>query len=106
MRMLTASPAAAALLRDWLGGPAAPTLRDAQHDTEQATLPWLAQTVAVGQDVGAVRTDLPTELLIAIVLGMGQAMDIWLITQPPADADLADAVHTLIAMIRRAVAPG
>lgn len=105
MRMLTASPDAAALLRDWLAGPAAPPLRDAQHDAEQATLPSLMDTVVAGQAIGAVRTDVPADFLVAVATGMGQAMDTWLITRTPDDADLPEAVHLLIDMIRRAVAP-
>lgn len=105
MRELAASPDAAALLRGWLAGPAAPPLRATQHDAKQSTLPWLRQTVAAGQRIGAVRTDVPADLIIAIAMGMGQAMDTWLITRPPEAADLVDTVHTLIDMMRRAVEP-
>ena len=31
-----------------------------------------------GQDVGAVRTDLPMELLVNVVFAMGEAVDMWL----------------------------
>lgn len=107
MRMLAASPDTAALLRDWLTGPAAPALRDAQRDAErdaeQEMSPWLMQTLAAGQRIGAVRTDIPAELLLAVAFGMGQAMDTWLITTSPDGAGLAAAVHTLIGMIRRAI---
>ena len=51
------------------------------------------------------RTDLPSALLIAVVLGMGQAMNLWLITQPPDGADLASLIDTLVGMIRGAVGP-
>jgi hypothetical protein len=57
------------------------------------------------QRAGAVRTDLPAALLIAVIFGMGQAMDTWLITQPPAQDDLPPLIAALIDMIRRAVAP-
>jgi len=103
MRMLIGTPQTAVLLRDWLTGAASPALREAQHDAEQATLPWLTQTVAAGQRIGAIRTDLPPGFLIAIAMGMGQAMDTWLITQPLDGSTLAAAVHTLIGMMRRAL---
>lgn len=105
MRSLTGSPALAALLRDWLAVPAAPALRAQQHDAEEALLPWLIQVIQAGQDVGAVRTDLPMELLLSLVTRMGQAMDTWLITQPPAPDHLPDAVHTLVGLLRRTLAP-
>jgi AcrR family transcriptional regulator len=104
MRRLAATPEPGPLLRDWLAG-TGPKMGDAQREAEQASLPWLMRTVAAGQTVGAVRTDLPEELLIAVALGMGQAIDTWLITQDSAGPDLADAVHVVIGMMRRALQP-
>ncbi|MHA6668204.1 TetR/AcrR family transcriptional regulator [Homoserinimonas sp. A447] len=103
MRMLTASPEAASLLRDWLTGPGTPPLRDAKHDAEQEMLPWLTQTVVAGQRIGAVRTDVPVELILAVTMGMGQAIDTWLITQTLGDTQLEQAARTLIDMMRRAL---
>jgi AcrR family transcriptional regulator len=103
MRSLIATPETGTLLRDWLTGPAAPALRDAQHEAERATMPWLIQTIEAGQRAGAVRTDLPVDLLVAVALGMGQAMDTWLISRPSSESDLSAAVHSLIGMMRRAL---
>ncbi|MEM7157955.1 MAG: TetR/AcrR family transcriptional regulator [Myxococcota bacterium] len=36
------------------------------------------QLLETGQDVGAVRSDLPVDLLAAMVLALGEAMDTWL----------------------------
>ncbi|MFC5503496.1 TetR/AcrR family transcriptional regulator [Lysinimonas soli] len=105
MKVLLTSPEVAALLRGWLSGGGAPSVSTAQQEAEQATLPWLLGTLAVGQEIGAVRTDLPTDLLLALVMSLGQVIDIWLIRQPPASADLDRTVRTLIDVIRRAVAP-
>jgi AcrR family transcriptional regulator len=105
MRKLSASPDTSALLRDWLTGPTAPKLRDAQREAEQAITPWLAQTVAAGQRVGAVRTDVPVELIVTVAVGMGQAMDTWLITRPLNATDAEAVVRTLIDMMRRALQP-
>ena len=103
MRLLVATPQTAALLRDWLTGAASPALREAQHSAEQATLPWLAETVAAGQRIGAIRTDLPADFLIAVLLGMGRAMDTGLIIRPLTEPELAADVHAVIDMMRRAV---
>jgi AcrR family transcriptional regulator len=103
-RLLASSPPTAALLRDWLNGPAGPSLWAAQQEAAAATMPWLTQTVEAGRRAGAVRDDIPQDLIIAMAMGMGQAMDAWLITQPPADLDAA--IGTLIGMLRRALGPG
>jgi AcrR family transcriptional regulator len=106
MRALMASPEAAALLRGWLGGGATPSLSGVQREAEQEVMPWVMQTLAAGQQIGAIRTDLPAELLIAVVMGMGQAVDIWLINSTvTGEVDLEAAVHTLLGMMRRALAP-
>ncbi|WP_417563079.1 TetR/AcrR family transcriptional regulator [Microbacterium sp.] len=103
MQLLVATPLTAALLRDWLTGAASPALREAKADVEQTTLPWLRKTVDVGQRIGAIRTDLPADFLIAVALGMGQAMDTWLIIQALTEPELAAGVHSLIDMMRRAL---
>jgi len=38
---------------------------------------WLARFVVRGQEVGAVRDDLPTDLLIALIVGLDAAWDQW-----------------------------
>jgi hypothetical protein len=52
-----------------------------------------------------VRDDLPIGLLIAVALGMGRAMDLWLMTQQPDAAALPGLVGSLTGMIRRALQP-
>ncbi len=47
---------------------------------EQARTPMLAM-LEVGQRAGAVRDDLPVDLLVAITMGLGEAMDTWLSTR-------------------------
>lgn len=105
MQMLTASPQIAALLRDWMTGPTAPPLRAALDDAEQDVQPWLSRTLAVGQRIGAVRTDVPDDLILAVVVSMGQALDMWLIKNAEQGAEVADLVGPTLAMLRRAVAP-
>jgi AcrR family transcriptional regulator len=107
LRLMTAlsdSPQLAALIRGWLAASSSP-LQQAQQELEQSVMPWLESALAAGQQVGAVRADLPSDLLIAVVVGMGQAMDTWLVTQQP-DADaLPQLVRVLVGMIRRAMKP-
>jgi AcrR family transcriptional regulator len=104
MTALAASPRLAALIRGWIAAPRGVVLQQAQRDAEQAILPWIDQVLAAGQRVGAVRTDLPSGLLIAVVAGMGQAMDTWLLTQPH-EKNLPRLIGHLIDMMRGALAP-
>lgn len=105
MTALTTAPDLAALIRGLLAAGTPPALAQAQGDLTQALMPWLERAVAQGRRVGAVRADVPPALLIAVVMGMGQAIDIWLMTEQPAEADLPDLVDVLFDMIRGAVRP-
>ncbi len=105
MTALTATPDLATLIRGLLATPTTPVLAQAQQDLTQALLPWLEQAAANGQRVGAIRTDLPSDLLITVVMGMGQAMDIWLMARQPDEDDLPRLISVLIGMMRSAVQP-
>ena len=105
MTALVGDSATAGLLRGWLSGRDTPALSAAQHDAEQDLIPWLVSAITAGQQIGAVRTDLPLDLVIAATMALGRALDTWLITQPPDDTDLEEAAQTLIGLIRRVVAP-
>ncbi|MGE3288150.1 MAG: TetR/AcrR family transcriptional regulator [Pseudonocardia sp.] len=101
---LTASPQLLALIRGWLAASADPALQQAQREMERTVLPWLERALATGQRIGAVRTDLPPGLLLAVVVGMGQAMDTWLMTRRDG-GPLPELVGALVGMMRRALAP-
>lgn len=103
MRALVAAPQLAALLRGWVAASKDPTFQQAMAEAEQAALPWIQEALATGQRVGAVRDDLPPSLLIAVVLGMGEAMDLWLVSQQPDEQALPELITALVSMIRGAV---
>jgi AcrR family transcriptional regulator len=105
MTALATSPQVAALARGWFTASKNPALQLTQQEMEQAVLPWIEQTLAAGQRVGAVRSDIPSALLITVVVGMGQAMDTWLIAQQLDQDDLPELISSLIDMIRGAVTP-
>jgi len=105
MTGLTAAPQLAALIRGWIAAPKNPTLLQAQQEMGQEALPWIERAISGGQRLGAVRSDLPSTLLIAVVVGMGQAMDTWLMTQPDGSPDLPTTIRSLVEMIRGAVEP-
>ena len=105
MTALSAAPQLANLIRGWVAASRYPALHQAQLEMEQAVLPWIEQTLAAGQRIGAVRSDVPSALLITVVVGMGQAMDTWLMTRRPDPEDLPRLIGGLIDMIRGAVKP-
>ncbi len=105
MTALAASPQLATLARGWSAAAGSPGLQQAQQDMERAMAPWLQQVVAAGQRASAVRSDVPASLLISVVVGMGQAMDIWLVGQQLDRDRLPELIGTLVRMIRGAVAP-
>jgi AcrR family transcriptional regulator len=105
MIALASSPKLAALARDWLLASASPRLQQAQKEMEGALIPWFEQALAAGRRARAVRKDVPPKLLIAVVFGMGQAMDTWLLTQELDTAKVRKPVRMFIGMIRRALAP-
>ncbi len=102
---LAVRPQLAALVRAWLAASDNPALQRAQQDMEHEILPWIERVLAAGQACGAVRTDLPPGLLIAIALGMGRAMDTWLMSQQPDDGALPPLISALAGMLRRALQP-
>ena len=103
MRALTASTQLAALLRGWAAASRSGAFQTAQAEIEQESLPWIEQVLAAGQRVGAIRADLPSTLMIAVVMGMGEAMDVWLMAQQPDDDALPRLIGALISMIRGAL---
>lgn len=103
MAALAESPRLAAMLRDWGAAARTPAFQEAAGEFERAALPWIDRTIAVGQRMGAVRDDVPASLLVAVVLGMGQAMDLWLLGQSPDDEDLPRLTRSLMDMLRGAV---
>jgi AcrR family transcriptional regulator len=105
MAALEASPKLAALARDWLLASSNPTLQQAQKEMERALVPWFEQALSVGQRARAVRKDVPAGLLIAVVFGMGQAMDSWLLTQELEPRKVRKLVGVFIGMLRRALEP-
>ena len=105
MSAFATSPKLAALARDWFLASSSPTLQQAQKEMEGALVPWFEQALAAGQRIRAVRKDVPPTLLMAVVFGMGQAMDTWLLSQDLDTARVRKLVRIFIGMIRRALAP-
>ncbi len=105
MAAFAASPQVAALARNWMLASANPALQQAQKEMEQALVPWFEQALTAGQRARAVRKDVPTSLLIAVLFGMGQAMDSWLLMQELDAGKVRKLVPIFVDMFRRALGP-
>lgn len=98
---LATNPQLNSLRRAWLGDPA---LKRAQQTLEPEVTPWLERLLATGQSCGAVRTDLPAGLLIAVAVSMATAMDTWLMAQP-AQTMASPPIGAMVGMLCRALEP-
>jgi AcrR family transcriptional regulator len=58
-----------------------PKLQSAWLRFEAPLTAWLQRVLAEGRTVGAVRTDLPEDLLLVAMMGLGQATDFWMLEQ-------------------------
>jgi hypothetical protein len=76
-------------------------------EINEKMLEWTAELVRKGQEVGAVRTDLPSELLVQVALSMMDAGDRWLASRwVEIDEEHVDATaKTMVDLFRRVGAP-
>lgn len=108
IRMLTRLselPEVAAVLRDAAGGSGATVLGRGRQKLDAATDPWVVKGIRRGQQLGAVRSDLPVGLLAAVAGAMMQAMDAWYLAQRDVAAPDLQVVREFIGMLRRSLQP-
>lgn len=107
MRALLRSPKRAALARDWIQARASPSVMDAERTLNEGATPHFVALLEAGQSAGAVRRDLPIALMTQVVLAVGQAMDVWLLSQAPPQSEeaLASALTPMVGLLRRMLSP-
>jgi AcrR family transcriptional regulator len=68
---------------------------------------WAASLLRKGQQLGVVRTDLPDDLLVALVLGIDEAAEQWLVEHLPAlpAAEVEALTMRLLKTARRLIEP-
>jgi len=68
---------------------------------------WVASLLRKGQEVGVVRSDLPDDLLIALVFGLDEAAELWLVEHLPSlsAAELEGLTMRLLESTRRLLEP-
>lgn len=81
LAFLVAHPREARLMRGFVQARSLPKLHEAYRELESGIGGAVAHFIDQGIEIGAVRTDVPKDLLLAIVLGAGQAGDLWVLDQ-------------------------
>lgn len=72
---------------------------------------WCQKIISDGQKANLIRRDLPTDLLVMVFLGVGEAIENWTLAHAPAQAmrDNPERIHTyaakLIDIFRRIASP-
>jgi len=93
------------LLKDVMTGELPHSMLDGLYDNIGG---YLKGVIEQGQAVGAVRTDLPIGLLLAMLMGMSEGMDMWAVhhVKKLEEIDYDGAVALYIALYRRLLEPG
>ncbi|MEM7154286.1 MAG: TetR/AcrR family transcriptional regulator [Myxococcota bacterium] len=113
---MLSAPRAAALAPAFLKAPASAEDSEVLAELTAQAAQWLRGVLEVGRGAGAVRDDIPDELLLAVTMAVGEAVDRWVGQQwfasreagspdEPMTAPSSELVDTLIDLLRRVVAP-
>ena len=113
---MLSAPRAAALAPAFLKAPASAEDSEVLAELTAQAAEWLRGVLTVGRDAGAVRDDIPDELLLGVTMGVGEAVDRWMGQQwfasreegsavEPMTAPASEHVEVLIDLLRRVVAP-
>lgn len=92
-----------------------PSAQDAEvlADMQERVATWLETVLGRGRDVGAVRDDIPRDLLLSALLGVGEAIDRWVAGrwaqqaargEPPSPPDEAEILG-FVDLLRRVAEP-
>ena len=106
MRFVAEEPALAGLLKALLVSPSIHIGAAIAEYTEQARS-WLARLLEDGRALGAVRDDLPSDLLTRLLISMGDCTDRWLLERWDGlePAFVERYAHTMLELHMRVAAP-
>lgn len=79
IRFYQDEPTAAGLIRSLVRALALGETSLPLVELRQATTRWIAELVERGQELGAVRTDLPQELLVSVGVALSEGIDLWIV---------------------------
>lgn len=77
-RLLQQQPGAVGLARSFVKAASRGVAGGALAELRRLGRSWLDSFITQGQTLGAVRTDLPIELLTTVLMGLEEAIDLWL----------------------------
>lgn len=101
------SPQQISLARGFMRSLGSPKVKEAYAQLEKSSALWFAGILAQGQTVGAVRSDVAPDLLLAAALGLLEGTDRWLIDriEQLGDRELTQAADDIFSMLKRILAP-
>lgn len=105
LRLFQAEPSAVGLARSLLKALSRGAATAALVELRDLSRGWAAAFLAQGQALGAVRKDLPQDLLLPLVVSLEEGIDLWLGERIGAmtDADIREAASMLTALYRRVI---
>jgi len=101
--LFSADPRLASLGRAFYGGPSGTALAELTEGLHA----WVAETLDQGRKVGAVRDDLPTDLLAVALTSMGLGLDRWFVEHWAAldPSRIASLEASVLDLVRGLIAP-
>ena len=105
---LRADQTALSMLRVAVRGRAAGDLNRGWKELTADSMGAATEIVLLGRTVGAVRDDLPSDLLIAMVIGIAEAADLWFEDQIDEmdEEEVQGAIEALQDVLKRVASPG
>jgi AcrR family transcriptional regulator len=101
------SPRAMALTRDLARLIGTNELPRAAFEMQEGIQEAVSEVLALGQKVGAVRTDLPQDLLVSVAMKLGEGVDLWTMDHLDeiSEQDPQDLMNMVMGLFRRLVTP-
>lgn len=101
------SPQQISLARGFLRSLGSPKVKDAYVQLETSSALWFAGILEQGQAVGAVRSDVAPDLLLAAAFGLLEGTDRWMIDriEQLEDREITKAAEAIFGMLQRMLSP-
>lgn len=107
LRLFRGDPAAVGLMRSFMKNVERGEGSAALSEIRRTGRTYMRAFIASGRNVGAIRGDLPEELLTSILMALEEGMDIWIAEHEAefGDDELADVARLMCSLYRRVAAP-
>ncbi len=106
LAFLDADPQAMDLARGFVQAAGSNKLARSRAAIEDETTKWIRRVLLDGQRCGAVRADLPLDLMVVATFGLAAGIDRWVVGHWPLPGDSWDALaEELLGLVRRLLEP-